>query len=240
MAAMDERVEKLVRGLAALPDLAAPAGVAALLAVQDRLDALVTETVDQLDRSQATAADGAVNTRAWLRTFGGRSDREAVALLCRRARLRALPEVAGAWRSGRLSTAQVDAVVTHMNDRREPLFAEQQADMVAALAPLTARQASVLMDRWTAYADSVTDEAAPADVAGRRLYLSAGFEGGGELSGRLDAVGFETVDTALAAAMTDDSEDEPRRSVAQRRADALIAVARHFLEHSPVLTSGRR
>jgi hypothetical protein len=227
---MDGRAQVLVEAIEALPPMGDPEGVATLLAAADLLMARLNDAVDELDRSGAATAEGAVNTRAWLRWRGGRSDREAAVLVRRAARLRVLAFVTAAWRAGRLSVAQVDAVVAHVNERTAALFAEHEAAMVEALAPLTARQASLAMSRWAAYASAVVggEEAPGSDE--RALYLSPGFDGGGELSGRLDAAGFEIVDAAIAAAMTDDHPDEAPRTVAQRRADAMVGVARFFLD----------
>jgi hypothetical protein len=237
---MDGRGQPLLEAIEALPAMGDPDGVATLLAAADLLMARLNDAVDELDRSGAATAEGAVNTRAWLRWRGGRSDREAVVLVRRAARLRALPLVTAAWRAGRLSTAQVDAVVAHVNERTEALFAEHEQVMVEALAPLTARQAGLAMSRWAAYASAlVGGEEAPGSDE-RALYLSPGLDGGGELSGRLDAAGYEIVAAAIAAALTQDGLDEPPRTVAQRRADAMVDVARFFLDHADVASVGRR
>jgi hypothetical protein len=56
---MDERVGALVAAVEALPRLGDPEGVAALLAAQDLLAAVVCESVDELDRSGLVGGDGA-------------------------------------------------------------------------------------------------------------------------------------------------------------------------------------
>jgi hypothetical protein len=237
---MDFRVGPLVEAIEALPCVGDPDGVAALLAAADLLLARVSDAVDELERSGAAVAEGAVNTRAWLRSRAGRSDRDAAMFLRRATRLRALPLVGAAWRTGRLSTAHVDAVVAHVSERTEALFAEQQEMMVGVLVHLTARQAGLAMSRWAAYASALVGGEGAPPGAERALYLSPGFDGGGELSGRLDSAGFEIVDAAIAAAVTDESPDEPSRTMAQRRADALVGVARFFLDHAETASVGRR
>ena len=238
---MDVRFEPVVEALEALPRVGDPDGVAALLELLDQLTARVVVAVDALDRNGGAVVDGAVNTTAWLRTRGGRCDGDARRLLRRVARLRGLAEVTAAWEAGRLSTAHVDAVVAACErPRTVSMFAAVEADMVDALAPLTAREAATVMARWAAFATAVVDGPAPPD-SDRSLFLSPGLEGGGELSGRLDAAGFEVVDTALAAAMTDDVDGEAR-TPAQRRADALVAVCAAALDHGerPPTTRRRR
>src|SRR5436190_6366102 len=72
----------------------------------------------------------------------------------------------------------------------------------------------------------------------RAVHLSPGPDGWHEVTGRLDPVGARVVQAALDAAATPDI-DEPARTRAQRRADALVAVARHFLHHADVAATSR-
>ena len=181
-------VERLVDAVVALPELGDVDSLAALLAVSDLLAAKVAAVIDRVDRDGGAVVDGAVNTTAWLRTRGGRCDGDARRLLRRVARLRGLAQVTAAWEAGRLSTAHVDAVVARVSDRTVSMFAEFEADMVDALAPLTARDAATVMARWAAFATAVVDGPAPPD-SDRSLFLSPGLDGGGELSGRLDPPG---------------------------------------------------
>jgi hypothetical protein len=56
----------------------------------------------------------------------------------------------------------------------------------------------------------------------------------------LDVAGFETVPAAIAAVMTDDTPGERPRTLAQRRADGLVALAHFFLDHATAVPVGRR
>ena len=87
------------------------------------------------------------------------------------------------------------------------------------------------MRQWAAYADALV-EAPLADPRQRTVSLSPGVDGWGELSGRLDPAGSAVVNAALDAAVVPDVSSEPARTRAQQRADALVAVARHFLDHA--------
>ncbi len=66
----------------------------------------------------------------------------------------------------------------------------------------------------------------------RHVHLSASFERLGVLTGQLDAEGTEYVLTALDARMEDDRDipGEPKRTRAQRRADALVDICRLYLD----------
>ena len=160
----------------------------------------------------------------------------AAGLLRRVVRLRALPVVVAAWRAGRLSSAQVG----YVNERTEGVFAEHQEAMVAALAPLTAREAGLAMRRWAASVGVGGRRGAAGGFGAGAVFVGSGFDGGGEVSGRLDGAGFQIVEAAVAAAMTEDQPDEPARTVAQRRADGLVVLARFFLDHADAPSVGRR
>ena len=69
----------------------------------------------------------------------------------------------------------------------------------------------------------------------RSLHLSAILDGRHVLEGHLDAEGGAVVATALALA----SVEDPDRTVAERRADALVDISRFFLDHQQSVAGGR-
>jgi hypothetical protein len=232
---METAVDQLVSDIKALPHDLANHEVMTLFVAYDLIAARLGAALDRVH----PATDGAVTLASWLRHCAHRSGAEAAAFVKRAARLRACPEVMAAWVDGRLSTAQADAVVQHVNDRTQPIFSEHEAALVSSLAPLSARETETAMRRWAAYASALVDEPMP-EPSDRTIQLSAGVDGWGELSGRLDPAGFHVVDAALDAAAVPDGEGEPARTRGQRRADALVAVARHFLDHADATTTSRR
>jgi hypothetical protein len=231
---METTVERLVAAVEGLPDDLGNDEIVALFGVSDLLDARLSSALPRVDH----AADGAVSLAHWLRRQARRSAAEASTLVKRTVRLRDCPVVATAWRDGRLASGQVDAVVACVSDRTQPIFTEQEAEIVPLLMPLSVRDTERAMRRWAAYADALVDAPMP-DPSERVVYLSAGPDGWGELSGRLDPAGAHVVDAALDAATTLGACGEPARTRAQRRADALVAVARHFLDHAHVATTSR-
>jgi hypothetical protein len=226
---METAVERVIRDIEALPDDLANAEVAALFAASDILAARLSAALDGVD----PAADGAVTLAHWLRSQARRSSAEAAVLVKRAARLRACPVVAAAWRDGRLSTGHVDAVVARISDRTQPIFTDHEADLVPSLVPLSVRDSETAVRRWAAYAEALV-EAPLREASDRAVYLTPGVDGWGELSGRLDPAGLGVVEAALAAATAPDVEGEPGRTRAQRRADALVAMGRHYLDHADV------
>ena len=103
------------------------------------------------------------------------------------------------WLDGKLSTAHADAVVHHVNDRTQAIFSEHEASLVPTFAGLSVRATETAMRRWAAYADALV-ETPLAEASDRTIRLSAGVDGWGELSGRLDPAGCRVVDAALDAA----------------------------------------
>ena len=140
--------------------------------------------------------------------------------------------MAGAWRHGQLATAQIDLVVSAVNDRTVHWLREHDAVLASTLIGLPARESAVVVRHWKAHVDALVDDHPPAMLE-RAVYLSPGLDGAGELTGRLDPGGYQVIDAALAAATTADLDGEPVRTMAQRRGDALVAVAQFFLDHRP-------
>jgi hypothetical protein len=61
--------------------------------------------------------------------------------------------------------------------------------------------------------------------------LSSMLDGVWRLDGHLDALDGEILDTALRLAAGSDDDTEAPRTPAQRRADALVNIAKRFLDH---------
>jgi HNH endonuclease len=232
---METAVEVLVEAIEGLPRHVSNDELAAAFAACDRLTAWLSAAVGRVD----PAADGAVTVAQWLRTRAGRSTRDAATVVRRTARVASWPEVAAAWERGDLGTAQVDAVVANVDDRTAALFAEQAPALVPALVPLSVRATEMAMRQWRSYAEAIVESGEPVS-AHRRLYLDRGLDGWGELSGRLDPAALAVVDAALAAATVPEADGEPARTRSEQRADALVAVARHYLDHADVATTSRR
>ena len=236
---VDRHVAQVIEAIDALPDVADGESVQGLLFALDRLDARIGDAVRRLDQEGATVEDGAVNVAQWLRAKCGRSDRQAKEIARRASRLAGCSALSAAWREGRISTAQVDLLVAAVSDRTAPLLREHDAALATALTGLSARHSALAVRHWRAHAEALVEGPAPTTPQ-RSLYLSRAFDGGGELSGCLDHGGYEVVDAALSAATTPDGDGEPARTMAQRRGDALVAIARFYLDHANDRSQGRR
>jgi hypothetical protein len=210
--------------------------LAAAIALRDRLDAKIARAIGEFDRAEQWDTEGATSMTAWLRDRGGMTRSQAGRLTALARRLNRLPVTAAAWRAGELTGGQVEAIAGAVDPSTVDVFAAHEAELVPSLAALSATDTVTAMQVWKAHA--VADGAPPVEPD-RALHLSAALDGQWVLDATLDAEGGAVVDTALRLAATSDVGGEPARTPAGRRADALVDVCRHFLDHQQTRPGGR-
>jgi hypothetical protein len=110
--------------------------------------------------------------------------------------------------------------------------------VVPALAPLPVTDVAAAMRAWATRAEAVLDGPEPREVQ-RALHLSTVLDGRRHLRGDLDPEAGDVVATALRLAETRDADGDPVRPPARRRADALVDVCRHYLDHQHARAAGR-
>jgi len=203
------------------------------LALRDRLDARITEALGAFDAAKLWDIDAATSLTAWLRAHGGLTSRSAGRLSVAARRLHQLPVCAAAYADGTLSGGQVEAIVFHLDDATVDLFAAAEAELVPYLAPLRVAGVTRAMASW---ASQAKEAAEPKDPE-RSLHLSKTLGDRYVLDGSLDGEGGATVAAALRLAGGDDND--PERAPATRRADALVDIARFFLDHQRSHPGGR-
>jgi hypothetical protein len=224
----------------AIEELDVPADGAALvevLGLHDRLACKVNDALGAFDAEHGWALDHDASLAGWLRNHAGLTGQAAHRLARRAKLLRQLPVTRAAWADGRLSPGQVDAVVAHLTERTVGVFAEHEAEVIPTLVPLPTVDVVIAMRLWKERAEATLDERdRPEDV--RELHLSQTL--GGTWVGRttLDSEGGSVVRTALRLAETRDAEGD-ERTPARRRADALVDIARHYLDHQTEKRGGR-
>ena len=119
--------------------------LAAVLALRDRLDARISDTVAAHDRAGLWELDGATSMTAWL------VDRATMPLPCatattsRARKLAHLPVTAAAWRDGVVSTGQVEAIASNLDADTLGLFADHEAALVPTLVDLSVRDVATAM-----------------------------------------------------------------------------------------------
>ncbi|HEY3143328.1 MAG TPA: DUF222 domain-containing protein [Acidimicrobiales bacterium] len=237
---MFEQVSATIK--TAIRELNVPVDGAALVVCFQLLDqfaAVVTEAVGDFDAAEAWKEDGATSMVGWLKAHTGRSGRQAAAMKRTGTRLRDLPVTSAAYRDGTLSSGQVEAIVANLNDKTAPLFTDTEAELVPTLMPLSVGDVSAVMQEWAQAAkDSLDDEPEP-ELPERSLHLSEILDGRRELRGSLDPEAGVIAETALRLAETTDSDAEPTRTPAHRRADALVDILRFYLDHQQTQLGGR-
>jgi hypothetical protein len=207
-----------------------------VFALIDRLQAKAAEAVADFDHHELWQLEGATSMTAWLRDRTGLAPRRARHLSSMARRLRALPVTAAAWRAGDLAGGQVEAITAAVPAGAVELFAAHEPELVPALAGLSTIDTVRAMAVWRAHATA--DGSKPSDGE-RALHLSATLDGTGAIDGTLSPEGYALVKTALRVAETPDGDGDPARTPAQRRHDALVDVARFFLDHQHTRRGGR-
>jgi len=193
-----------------------------LLAARERLDAQLLAEVGSWAASREYAADGAATPTSWLVHRGNMTSVEATRLV-RNARLVHTHEhTAKLLDGGDITAAHVDTMA-RVARHRESCFDDHEDTLLDAARALPPQSFRHVARRWRVLADDVlaTDEAASL-YQQRNLHVSKTLLGAVRLDGVLDPEGGAAVVAALNALMGTDTT----RSAAQRRADALVALAR--------------
>jgi hypothetical protein len=201
-----------------------------LFTLRARLDAEVTRRVAAFDRTQGYAAFDSYSTAAWLR-HQARLSPSAASEQVRVAReLEQLPEVGRAFAGGEVGF-QHCAVITRTVEGASPeVIAEAEPALLQAAQQVDPfRLAQYTRHLRHAFAAEACLKEANAAHERRRLHLSQSLGGLYFLEGTLDSEGGATLCTALDAVMGPPAQDD-ERTPAQRRADALVDLARRQLD----------
>jgi len=220
-----------------------PALIEALGAL-DRLEAKISAAVGAFDEAELWDIDGATSMIAWMRDQAGMGRRVAAKRAGVARKLKPLPVTAAAWAGGSLSGGQVEAIVAHLDSATAERFAAQEADLVPLLAPLSVDDTARAMDHWKARVEAEGEDAAEPEEPERSLHLSRTLGGTWVGDFVLDPEGGEVVATAVRLAQgfergLSEPGGEPRRTAAQRRADALVDVCRFYLDNQRSARGGR-
>ena len=156
-------------------------------------------------------------------------------------RLQAWPEVAAAWRGGRLSGAKVDELIRAIPNRFVQAFIPDQDLVIDTISPLDSAEAVAVVHHWVTLAEA-TDESFADRPSG--LHLSTTSGGRGILDADLDAESTAVLMAALRVFERPEPSSldadgrrvvteslDPPRTPAQVRGEALVALARFGLAH---------
>jgi hypothetical protein len=210
----------------------------------NRMSALQTRAVGAGEARQVHTGDGMASMKPWLTGHCRISGREAAGLVRAGRRLRMLPALDAAYASGAVTPAHVAVVTGAVTPARAAKAAEQGIDLgltdeifTEAATTLGPEDTAQAVRRWVA---GIDPDGTLDDAAGlpRLFRLSRSVGGRTYLSGHLDAVGAETVHTALEAVMNGHRPAGDRRTYAERQGDALVELCRQAL-HSDRLPDVR-
>jgi hypothetical protein len=216
--------------------------VLALQGIRTDLDLAIIDGLGVFDVRDGSALHGSVNTTTWLLRRTNLPYGQAKALTLAARRLEALPHLRAAVEAGDLGMAHVQAITGHLTGAHAPAIAACDAELVELALDqrsLTAlnRHLALIKDQFGRDGSEPDGNSEPDHAAGRhpdrRLHLSPGFGGVGELDARLDPIVRELLANALDAFDTPDPAGTPpeeRRTAAQRRHDALAAMTRAALD----------
>ena len=196
-----------------------------MLETRERLDAAIQQRVGKWDRDQCWAADDALSPVSWLLHRAPLTRQDAMVLVRTARHVVANEATAKALDAGDISAAHT-VIIGRAVRHRESLYPEHEdviLDAARALAPTPFRDA---MQHWRAYADDVLDRSGSRGALdGNYLDLARTFGGVGHAEGRFDPLSFAALVKVLDEMEPPDPKDAPiRRSISQRRADALMRL----------------
>ena len=204
--------------------------VLGLMEAAERLQAELLRAVGEWDRVAAWGEDGALSPVAWL-AYRTPATKGTAARLVRSARLvRRDERVAAAVAEGRISSAHVEVIADAIR-RREDVYEEHGAVLVELAEQVVPQDFATVARSWRNLADDVI---ATDDAHAEHLHRSLVFSGSSErprAEFEGDRDGFAKFVKAVERFMTFDPPDDPSpaRTVAQRRADALVEMCDEIL-----------
>jgi hypothetical protein len=205
---------------------------------RNRCDAEIQRRLLRLDKTRAYESDGSLTAKAWLRwncnlTHSAASDRVEVA-----RQMQWLPLTTHALAAGEISY-QHAALIARTAQRLGKLWpADAEETLVTAakeVDPVRLRCATMQL-RYCLEPDGVLDDSNAEDER-RFLHLNQTFGGIFVLNGQFGADDGATLKAALMSVLQPPAENDDR-SPAQRRADALIDLARRQLDSGTLPETG--
>jgi Domain of unknown function (DUF222) len=204
----------------------------------DSLESVFAEGLRRFDQSGEYAAEGALNMVSWLRSRCKLSGGAAAERVTVSRQLENLPQTQKAFATGAIGYQHVALLARSAEKVGADAVQKEEASLLKAAETMDPSQfISVAKD--FEYRVDHTAALAEANRAWSRryLHLSEPTNGLVHLDGLLDAEGGAVVKTALDALMSPPRQDD-ERSAGQRRADALVDLARRPLDGSKLGSTG--
>ncbi|HWB67081.1 MAG TPA: DUF222 domain-containing protein [Mycobacteriales bacterium] len=213
-----------------LPDAELLAGIEELLACRDRLDGVLAGWIQAADARAASVAERGRATRSWLVEDCRLSPVEASRRVRTGWALTSHPDTDHALQAGEISHEHARLITDCLRKLPNQWIADGERILLDAARTLdpTALGIAVRKLRITAGADEDAEAAEQRRYASRYASLASTFDGMLHLDAMLDPTAGAMLSSALAPLMSTTGPDDDR-TTAQRRADALTAIAEHSL-----------
>lgn len=212
--------------------------------VVNRLEAAFTGATRLFDRSQEWSAEGAVSAAAWLRGHCRLSPPESHQRVKVGRALERMPATRVAFESGEISYSHARVLAGPVDEQNEEAFRGVEEVLVGVARECSPSELRRVVEHWRMNLDGDRGAGAANDrYERRRLHVSRTFWGMVAVDGLLDPEGGEILLTALQGLIDAgrDAQGDPRRSMPQRRADALVEACRSVLDgRVPVTRGGER
>jgi hypothetical protein len=196
----------------------------------DRLEAEFARRLERFDRSRGFAAEGAISTASWLRHrcgFSGAAASERVAVA---RHLAQLPLTADALGRGEIGYDHARVITRTTKSVGDDAMRGAEHILVDAAHRLDPARLQVAADHLRHYlAPERTLHDANVAHDRRALFISPLLDGVFRIDGQLDREGGACLQAALEALLGPRATDDTR-TPAQRRADALVELARQRME----------
>lgn len=206
-----------------------------------RLQGEIARTVAATDSVSGGQIDGHVSTASWLRGACVLTASHASGLVKTARCLRGRPAIAAALAAGRISYPHAQVVTAALADLPPETHDEAEPILLEAAVKLDPGRLRVVATRLreTINRDQA-ERSAARDHARRRLYVSSTLDGMVVVDGLLDAEADGILLTALTPLAKPLGPDDTR-TLAQRRADALVEIAGQVLKtgNLPVVAGHR-
>ena len=207
-----------------------------LLGVVRQGELALVRLIERADRSGAYGLDGAASTAAFVRGLSGEHDGwVSNRVQVGRALADRMPVTAKAWEAGELGLDHAQVIQQATRDLDVDLAADVEGFLAQQAPPLTpAELRRVAEELLAAAAPDESAGSAARKRAAQRANLSETLDGMWRLDGWLDAESGLTLSKAIAAFLRkpDPDGDVLTESVASRRAEALVQLARHATAHA--------
>ncbi len=203
-----------------------------------RIDVATAEllvVVDEIETRDIPRVGYRLSTTGWVAKWLRMSRREASGLVKTARSLAKMFDVAARALTGEITAGGVKQLAL-ARDRYPEEFARSEHVFVDAAVTLAPRQLCRVLGVWE---QQVNHAAALKDtderVERRGLYWSRTLDGMWDITGTSDPESGQVINTALWSVIEPSLLDETdRRSMPQRRHDALVDVCRYWLDHSGV------